>query len=196
MNILINANCTKGGSIPWCAAMTVLLGDYPQHRFVVCVSPQVRQTLGREFVPAPNVEVLDYPVRSKCSLLLRRAPALDELVASRGIDMVFTVFGPAYWRPRVPHVCGFAKSQYIYGDSPFFLLMSLRERLVLALKRMVHMASFRSDPDAYITESEPISAALRKLIPGKPVYTVSNTCNPVFDRREEWWRTLCRPSTA
>ncbi|MBQ6352845.1 MAG: glycosyltransferase [Lentisphaeria bacterium] len=186
MNVLVNANCSKGGSIPWCAAMTVLLGEYPRHRFVVCVSPQVRQALGQGFVPASNVEVLDYPRRSKLSMLLRRAPALDALVDSRGIDMVLTVFGPAYWRPRVPHLCGFAKSQYIYRHSPFFRQMSRRERLVLALKRMVHMASFRRDPDAYITEREPISEALRQLIPGKPVYTVSNSCNPVFARQEEW----------
>lgn len=186
MNILVNARCIKGGSIPWCAAMTGLLGGYPRHRFTVCVSPQVRQALGENFVPPANVEVLDYPRRSKSAMFFRSAPALDELVEKRRIDLVFTVFGPAYWRPRVPHVCGFALSQYIYENSPFFKLQSPWERWKLALKRRVHMRSFRRDADAYITEHEPISAALRELIPGKPVYTVSNSCNPVFDRRDGW----------
>ena len=186
MNILVNANCSKGGAIPWCAMMTALLGEHTRHRFVVCVSPQVRQALGKNFVPSPNVEVMDYPHRAKASLVFLRAPALDKLVEERGIDMVFTVFGPSYWRPKVPHVCGFAKSQYIYENSPYFRHMDSFERLEMAFKRRVHMASFRRDVDAYITENEPISAALRKLIPGKPVYTVSNSCNPVFDRKVEW----------
>ena len=186
MNILVNAKCTKGGAIPWCALMTALLGKYPRHRFVVCVSPQVKQALGANFVPPPNVEVLDYPRRIKASLVFLRSPALDRLVEERGIDLVFTVFGPTYWRPRVPHVCGFAKSQYIYENSPIFRMLSPLERLDLAFKHRVHMASFRRDVDAYITEDEPISAALRELIPGKPVYTVPNSCNPVFDRREAW----------
>ena len=74
----------------------------------------------------------------------------------------------------------------IYDNSPIFRRISPLARLDMAFKHRVHMASFRRDVDAYITEDEPISAALRELIPGKPVYTVSNSCNPVFDRREEW----------
>jgi len=186
MNILVNANCSTGGAIPWCAVMTSLLGKHPRHHFVVCVSPQVRQALGENFVSPPNVEVLDYPRRIKATLVFLRSPALDRLVEKYEIDMVFTVFGPTYWHPRVPHVCGFAKSQYIYENSPIFRMMSPPARLIMAFKHLVHMASFRRDVDAYITEDEPISAALRQLIPGKPVYTVSNSCNPVFDRREEW----------
>ena len=151
---------------------------------------------GRGFRPPANVEVLDYPRRSKLAMLFRYAPALDELVEMRAIDLVLTVFGPAYWRPRVPHVCGFALSQYIYENSPFFKLQSSWERWKLALKRWVHMRSFRRDADAYITEHDPISAALRELIPGKPVYTVPNSCNPVFDQRDGGRCIRCRLSTA
>lgn len=186
MNILINANCSKGGSIPWCAAMISALGGYSGNRFVVCVSPQVRHVLGTPFVPAENVEILDYPRQSKTDMILGRAPALDRLVRERGIDMVLTVFGPSYWRPAVRHVCGFAKAQYIYGDSPFFRIMGLGERIRLALKRRVHMRSFRRDVDVYITESATISEKLRRLIPGKPVHTISNSCDPVFERRGAW----------
>lgn len=34
-------------------------------------------------------------------------------------DLVFTVFGPAYWRPKAKHLVGFANPYYLNMQGPF-----------------------------------------------------------------------------
>ena len=162
-----------------------------RHDFLVCASPELLRSLGKEFRAPDNVGIVSVPRRSTLRRLLGSFPVLDRIVKEYSPDAVFTLFGPSYWRPAVRHICGFAKSQYIYRDSPFFRGIGPWERMKLVVKRMVHMRSFRRDVDVYITESGIISEKLCRLIPGKPVYTVPNSFNPVFeDRRKQLMRRL------
>ena len=51
---------------------------------------------------------------------------LDELEEKIKPDIVFTVFGPSYWKPKVKHISGFAdgwvynKDSIVYKKLPFF----------------------------------------------------------------------------
>ena len=59
---------------------------------------------------------------------------LDNVVDKNKIQRVFTVFGPSYWRPKVPHLCGYAKPQYIFKNSPFFFNQRNVDRIKMLLK--------------------------------------------------------------
>ena len=187
MNILINAsNLHKGGGVQIGDAFIRGLCRHPEHDYLVICTRELSSSLGdlNSFPKFVHFETID---SSRTVFQLCRKNAwMDRWIRRFSADMVFTVFGPPYWRPPVPHVCGYAKAQFIYLDSPFFGLIGKTGRLKQRIKRFVQLMSFRHDADAFVTETQDISERLRKIVRGKSVYTVSNCCNPVFDRREEW----------
>ena len=113
-----------------------------EHRFVVVLSRFLDKTAER-IKDYDNVEVLRYDLpHSFRSVVLGRDKFLDGLVKERMVDAVLTVFGPSLWRPRVPHLCGFARAQLLLKDSPYFdshfrvndsWLKKLKERIIQQL---------------------------------------------------------------
>lgn len=97
-------------------------------------------------------------------------------------DVVFTVFGPAYWRPKAKHLVGFAQGYYIYPESPFWAENSLSSNLKIWLKKKLHLSYFKNDSDALICETKDASDRLEKVLncKNKKYYYVSNTCGSYF----------------
>ncbi|MEG1659239.1 MAG: glycosyltransferase [Bacteroides sp.] len=95
-------------------------------------------------------------------------------------DIVFSIFGPVYWRPKHRHVMGFAQGYYIYFDSPFWKQISFLRRLTIYIKKIIHFFYLRRDADVFITETVDATNRLKKIIPNKQYYTVSNTFGKHF----------------
>ena len=112
-------------------------------------------------------------------------------------DIVFTLFGPSYWRPKAPHLCGFAKAQYVYLDSPYFNSYSLLKLLKFKVKKWVHEMDFKYNNDILVTENQDV-ASLIGLKYAKTVETIWNTHHQIFnsvkqrsqERREDVFRIL------
>lgn len=100
-------------------------------------------------------------------------------------EIVFSVFGATYWKPKAKHICGFAKPDYIYKESPFFNQINIIQKIKLALMETVHMYDFRNNNTLLIAENEDVSLRLRKKVSQK-VVTVSNTFNQVFKDNKDW----------
>ncbi len=97
-------------------------------------------------------------------------------------DIVFSIFGPTYWTPRVPHIMGFAIPHYIYSSSPFFKLCSIKERIKISLKKIIHVKLIKNEADCIITETEDASKRVKQLLNDDNISykTVSNTCSSFF----------------
>lgn len=108
-------------------------------------------------------------------------------------DIVFSVFGPTYWKPVTTHIAGFANSIYVYKDSPFFKIVSLKNRIIIKIMEIIHMRSFKKHCDILITETEDMSDQLQKIFPDKPVHTVGNTCHQVFNNKALWTMNIHLP---
>lgn len=197
--ILINAsNLKSGGGLQMADSVCGLLCRFKNHRFVVVLSRYLDKT-GERIKDYDNVEVLRYDLpQSFRTVVLGRDKFLDGLVKERKADAVLTVFGPSLWRPRVPHLCGFARAQLLLKDSPYFdshfrvkdsWLKKLKERIV----HRVWAWGFRRSSRVFYTENAYISAMLPRLVKGAEVYTVSNYYNQVFDQPERWQRTVKLP---
>ena len=52
-------------------------------------------------------------------------------------DIVFTTSGPAYWRPKAPHVVGYNLGHYVYPDSPFWSTLPLSRQIKWKFKKLV-----------------------------------------------------------
>ena len=183
---VINAsNLKQGGGIQVAQSVCGELHKYCQHQFVVVAS----STLDLSHVQhTENVQVITYDMPLKVTtLLFGRDKFLDGIVTNKNINVVLTVFGPSIWRPRVPHLCGFARAQLLLKVKGY--RVSLKERLMHAIWKW----AFRNSSDTFYTENAYISDMLPKLIKGAKVYTVTNYYNQVYDQPERWKRSVALP---
>jgi len=183
MKILINcSNLRQGGGIQVADSICSYLEKYKAHQFFVVLSTalkHIEQRIGDYY----NVSLVhyDFPKTLKSSLL-QRDDFLDNLVDKEKIDVVLTVFGPARWRPRVPHLCGFARAHILPMDTPYFDNLPVKDKLLNHIVKK----SFEKSAEYYWTENPAVTTLLQQVFPTKKVYTVSNTYNQVFDDFSKW----------
>ena len=182
MRFIINgSNLNGGGGDQVADSICASLESFPQHHFIVVLSSYLNSTAVKiERFSNVTLYRYNYPVQDWKSLITGRDAFLDGLVESEKADMVFTVFAPCKWVPKVPHLAGFALSHLVIPESPFFQSMSFRQRLAWRLRIGVWKYIFRKT-DSFYTENPYISERVQKLFPQKHVFTVTNCYNQVFD---------------
>lgn len=188
MTFLINAsNIKNGGGLQVAQSICAELAKYSQHRFVVVLSTYINDegiTYGN------NTDSYRYDIPHSFKIMLTGRDAfLDGLVVEKKVDAVLTVFGPSIWRPKVAHLCGFARAQLLIG-SRFKIQGSLLNNFKTKITYAVWAWGFRRSSDTFYTENAYISEMLPKLIKGAKVYTVTNYYNQVFDQPKRWRRDI------
>jgi len=152
------------------------------------MSPSVAASVGEINF---NDDFVSYTISPSPSQMWKHRHTLAILNAIEkrfGPDVVFTLFGPSYWKPQSLHVCGFALAQHLYKESPYFRIISSKERFLLKIKEVIKMRSFRRDCNYWITETKDVADRLsdRLKVPRTKVFTVSNVYNQVFDQQSRW----------
>lgn len=195
MNILINAsNIKNGGGVQVADSTLRQLSNFSQHTFYV-VSSDALQYLYKDAKHISNIVWFHYnlPI-SILGTLCGRNVFLDSLVKEHHIEKVFTIFGPSLWHPKVKHLCGFARPQIVYTDSPFFKKMNMKARLKSRLFERVKLYNFRKTADAWVTEDEEVTNRLKKKIGSQSIFTVTNCYNQVFEQTSEWISNIHLPT--
>lgn len=189
---LINAtNLKNGGGLQVAQSICAELNRFAEHKFIVVLSKYIND---KGIVFGKNVELYWHDIQHNISsVLLGRDHFLDELTEKQGVDAVLTVFGPSIWRPKVAHLCGFARAQLLIG-SRFKIQDSLLDNLKTKITYTVWAWGFRRSSDVFYTENSYISDMLPTLIKGAKVYTVTNYYNQVFDQPERWRRDIQLPA--
>jgi len=100
-------------------------------------------------------------------------------------DCVFSVFGPSCWKPKAPHLMGYAYPHYVYPESPVFQLMSFRQKMNRLILKYIHKYFLLRDGAYYVCETTDVSNRLVNYlsISPKQIYTVSNTYNHFFEKQ-------------
>ena len=188
MVFLINcSNLKNGGGLQVAKSICEQLYQYKNHHFIVVLSTYIND---ENISPCENVEVFKYNIPQNVkSVLFGRDAFLDGLVEEKSVDAVLTVFGPSLWRPRVPHLCGFARAQLLKEVNPN-VHTTIKEWLVYKIWTW----GFRKSSKVFYTENPYISKMLPRLIKGAKVYTVSNYYNQVFDQPVQWKKSIKLPS--
>ncbi len=187
MRIFINcSSLKKGGGLQVAHSLVNELMKRTDHDYYFIFSSLLR----RDFQDYKAEDTIHFHTYDVAPTLLKalsgRDKILDSLVTKIKPDIVFSVFGPTYWKPRCLHVCGFAKPGFVYTDSPFIQKMPVNRKLRHQFLRLFQMNDFKNFNDALITETNDASNRLSKILPSKTIYTVSNTYNQVFDQPEKW----------
>ncbi len=110
---------------------------------------------------------------------------LPELEAAFKPDLVYTIFGPAYWKASTRHLVGFAMAHYIYPeyrpghDKGFFARFV--ERAAYDLKGMIQVSEFKK-ADFLVAETATVRERLIRLHGMDPshIFVVRNSYSPQF----------------
>lgn len=100
-------------------------------------------------------------------------------------DIIFTTFGPSYYKSNKPKIVGFAIPHLIYKESPFFQTLGFFEKLKLNLISSYKRGKFIKNSNVLIFESEEARKRLKKVFNGD-TYVVPNTLNEIFKTPERW----------
>ncbi len=94
-------------------------------------------------------------------------------------DVVFTVFGPAYWVPPSPHIQGFARPHMIYPETRSRFPRGQRARMWTVQE--VHKQALRRG-DRFVVESHTVKTRLTRVasLAEERIAVVSNTYSPAF----------------
>lgn len=110
-------------------------------------------------------------------------------------DVVFTVFGPAYFlRKRTKHLVGFAQPIIIYPGSPVEKRMRLADWLRQRAKSLLQEAFF-ARADELVVELEHVKVGLTKrlLLRRIPTHVVYSAVDSVFSDRTRWQQVSVSP---
>lgn len=187
MNIIINtSNLKVGGGLQVADSFISFLWRYTENRFIVVLSDALLY-LEDKVRKYPNCATVRYNIPQTIKgVLFGENAYLDSLVDEYHADIAFTVFGPALWRPKVKHICGFARPQIIYTESPFFANLSFSARIGYKLREKLKLFNFDKTSDILVSENEDVSKRLQLKLPNKKIYTVTNYYNQIFDNKQEW----------
>lgn len=194
MKILINtSNLNKGGSLQVAHSFLNEIKAYMEYDFHVVLSASVAQQINTKEYPK-NFIFYYYSINpSLIKAITGKDAFLNNLEKNIKPDKVFSVFAPTYWRPKNVHISGFAKPQYIYKDSPYFQILSLKEKSKLNIIEFFHLYSFKYFSDILIAETDDVLTHLRKLFPQKRLFTVTNYYHQIFDTPNNWIKNIKLP---
>ena len=187
MTIIINAsNLYVGGGVQVALSFinelkTINLeNNYNYHIFVSQVVD--RQLNKDEF----NDNFKFYTIsKSPAALLSRRkvVDRLNELENNISPNIVFTVFGPSYWRPKSKHLIGFADGWVYNPKSVAYKEIGFFRRIKMKLYSFYKSHYLKKDADYYVLETEDAKTKFSDIIGinAKNVYVVGNTYSSVFN---------------
>jgi len=195
MKILINcSNLRVGGGLQVAHSFIYELSKFSGHKYTVVLSKELSCLFKDKTTFPPNFIFHIYNIpNSLLKSIMGKNIFLDRLVRSSDSEVVFSIFGPTYWKPHVRHICGYAKPQYIYKESPFFSQISILSKIKLRMKEIIQLHAFNTQCDELISENLNVTNLLISFFPNKKLYTITNFYNQIFDHRNEWDFSLTFP---
>lgn len=187
MKILIDCSSLQvGGGIQVALSFLYdLKAMKSSENFIILMSPQLSAVLGKaDFSKQFTFFELE---KSYYANFLKRGKAIKKIEKTVHPDVIFTVFGPSYHKSDFPKVVGFAIPHYIYKDSPFFDLLSYRDKMRLYLMQTFQIKLFKR-ADKLIFETEDARQKFCELhkYDIKDTFVVANRLNQIFLNSDLW----------
>jgi len=97
-------------------------------------------------------------------------------------DIVFSIFGPNFWKPVAPHLVGFANPWIIYPKSEAFNLIHPLFRPIIKLKYALMKYVFKYSATHMVVETEEVKKRVNKIlkVPNKNIHIVPNTYSKIY----------------
>ncbi|MEZ8402368.1 glycosyltransferase [Vibrio splendidus] len=185
MKIIVNtSNLTVGGGLQVALSFFFELKKFTADNVYHCfLSPTIKKQIDISLFPSNfHFYVIEHsPAKFKFRKLT--ISKLIELERSIDPDIVFTVFGPAYWKPYSPHLEGLANGWLYNPDTiaykfqPFF--KQIKSRFLAKLKTFV----IKHEAQHFVVETDDARLKINQYlkINKQKISVVGNTCSSIFD---------------
>lgn len=187
--VLINtANLRKGGALQTAISFVNQTVNFPSMTFLVILGEATgKLILQEDYINQRNISfktVEKHPATS-ISNYFKYIKKMDQFVIDYNINTVVTVFGPAYWAPKVNHITGFANGYYLYEDSPFFKTWQGRKSISYIIKKYYHRYLLRKGKPKYWVETLDSKLRLANFldVPDEKIIVATNNANEFFYNR-------------
>lgn len=182
MILLINTASTfKGGSVQVAKSFIEECIGANENIYHVILGELLSKSLNIRKFPA-NFFFYEIGYRPATRVLTLKSQNKDLIEIEKKVkpDVVFTTSGPAYWRPKAPHLIGFNLGHHIYPESKFYLSLNCLKRAQWALKKQIARYFFINDADEYVVQTDDVKNRLKKWLKKDAVHTVFNSCSSYF----------------
>lgn len=182
MRLLINTSSTfKGGGVQNAKSFIEECINFPENEYHVVLGPSLEGKLKLNTFPKNfYFYKINFRPATKVFSLKSQSKFFVNLEQEIKPDIIFTTSGPAYWKPKAPHLVGYNLPHYIYPESPFFNLIPITKKIKWRLKGIIIKYYFKRDSEYYVVQTDDVNKRLRTLIKKENVFTVSNTCNRYY----------------
>jgi len=178
MKLIINAaSIFKGGGEQVVNSFINECKNYPDNEFHVLLCDNIYDQLDIEsFDSSFYFYRLDSRPASGLIHFIKCMRYFNRLEKEIQPDCVISTGGHGYWRPKTRLVVGYNIPHHIYTDSPYFDMLPWKKKVYWKFRKIFDLFFYRR-ADAIIVQTDDVNKRLSKLIPAKPIYTVSNTVN-------------------
>lgn len=183
MKLIINASTlSASGATQVSTSFIYECLKFPENDYHILTSPTVEQQINKSDFPAhfhfysiPNHPLYGWKGFKSRKLIRKLAEDIHP-------DVVFSVFGPSWWTPKVPHLQGYAYPYYVYPESPVYEKLSFIQKLKIDFFKAIHLKFLDKNGDHYVSETDDVSRRFENLMKksNKKYYTVTNTVNNFF----------------
>jgi glycosyltransferase involved in cell wall biosynthesis len=183
MRILLNTSTLYfGGGVQVALSFINELITLDTNEYHVFLSLEIERQLNKNLFPN-NFKF--YTINKSPSKLLTRkkiVSILNNLEKEINPDVIFTVFGPTYWRPKALHLLGFADGWVYNPDSIAFERLSFFRRIKMRLVIKYKLHYLHRDADFYVLETNDAANKLSNIMKKNKnkFFVVGNTFSNVF----------------
>ena len=185
MKILINtSNLYVGGGLQVALSfLNELKQMHTEHEYHMFLSQAVAKQVDQSSFPGNFTFYLIE--KSPASLKTRKkiVAQLDSLEEQIQPDIVFTVFGPGYWKPKSKHLMGFADGWVYNPDSVAYDRLPFLKRIKMRLHGKYKSYYLQRDAGYYVLETEDAKNKLAKTVGlnQDDIFVVGNTYSEIFN---------------
>ena len=185
MRLIVNcSNLYVGGGVQVALSFINELKNIKKpHEYHIFLSKAIDKQLKKK--PFPKNVYFYLIEKSPASFKTRKriVAQLDALEKQIKPEVVFSVFGPSYWRPKAKHVMGFANAWVLQKDSVAYEELGFIKQMRMRL--WVEYVSYyvKEDASHYIVETQDGKNRLASVlgIYKDNIFVVSNSYSAVFD---------------
>lgn len=185
MKIIINSSTLYvGGGVQVAVSFLNELNTFDEdNEYHVFISKEIQKQIDYKNF---NTKFTFYTIeRTPASLKYRNTikKELDALEEKIKPNIVFTVFGPSYWKPKSTHLVGFADGWVYNPDSIAYERLSFFKRLKMKLHCIYKAYYLKKDSDYFVLETNDAKNKISKIVKlnKERIFVVGNTYGSVFE---------------